>query len=243
VDLSKGENALLLHIREARENRETTAPKAEELGVGAASAYKVQAALGKGREVIGYKMGLIGPAKQVQMGVDSPIYGQVYRDMILASPVQLGSFLQPRLEPELAVILGEDLPPQASPGAARLAIGGIYLAIDFLSSVWEDYEFGAADVVADNVSGGGFLLGERLLNEPLEGDLRLYHNGRLLTEGPVGDVGDIEGRLLWLSELVGGLEAGQTIFLGSPAAAQEATPGTVELHGPRGSVLVADLQD
>jgi hypothetical protein len=98
-------------------------------------------------------------------------------------------------------------------------------------------------VVADNVSGGGFLLGERLLNEPLEGNLRLYHNGRLLTEGPVGDVGDIEGRLLWLSELVGGLEAGQTIFLGSPAAAQEATPGTVELHGPRGSVLVADLQD
>jgi 2-keto-4-pentenoate hydratase len=163
--------------------------------------------------------------------------------MILTSPVQLGSFLQPRLEPELAVILGEDLSPEASPGTVHSAIGGIFLAIDFLSSVWADYEFGAADVVADNVSGGGFLLGERLLNEPLEGNLRLYHNGRLLTEGLVGDVGDIEGRLLWLSEGVGGLEAGQTIFLGSPAAAQEAGPGTVELHGPRGSVLVANLQE
>jgi hypothetical protein len=49
--------------------------------------------------------------------------------------------------------------------------------------------------------------------------------------------------LLWLSEAVGGLEAGQTIFLGSPAVAAEAGPGTIELHGPRGSVLVADLQD
>jgi 2-keto-4-pentenoate hydratase len=240
--MNQGEETLLSHIREARERRETMIPEAEELGVGIEGAYKVQAALREGRELIGYKMDLIGLAKQAQMGVDSPIYGLVYDDMILRSPVQLGSFLQPRLEPELAVILGEDLSPEASPGAVHSAIGGIFLAIDFLSSVWEDYEFGVADVVADNVSGGGFLLGERVLNEPLEGNLRLYHNGRLFTEGLVGDVGDIGGRLLWLSEGVGGLKAGQTILLGSPAAAQEAEPGTVELHGPRGSVLVANLQ-
>ena len=243
MDLSEGENALLAHIREARENRETTSPKAEELGVGVEGAYKVQAAMGEGREVLGYKVGLIGQAKQAQMGVDSPIYGRVYEGMILQSPVSLSSMVQPRLEPELAVVLGEDLSPDASPGAAHTAIGGIFLAADFLSSVWEDYQFGAADVVADNASGGGFLLGERLLIEPLEGNLRLYRNGRLLTEGPVGDTGNIGERLAWLSKTVGGLEAGQTIFLGSPAAAVEAAPGTLELHGPRGSVLVADLQE
>jgi 2-keto-4-pentenoate hydratase len=243
VALSDGENALLSHIREARENRETTAPKAEELGVGVEGAYKVQAALGEGREVLGYKLGLIGPAKQAQMGVKNPIYGRVYEDMILTSPVSLSSIVQPRLEPELAVVLGEDLTSGVSPGAVHSAIGGIFLAIDFLSSIWEDYEFGAADVVADNASDGGFLLGERLLSEPLEGNLRLYHNGRLLTEGPVGDTGNVGERLGWLLEAVGGLEAGQIIFLGSPAVASEATPGTVELHGPHGSVLVADLQD
>jgi 2-keto-4-pentenoate hydratase len=243
MNLNHGEDTLLSHIREARENRETTAPKAEELGVGVEGAYKVQAAMGEGREVLGYKLGLIGPAKQAQMGVDSPIYGRIYEDMILKSPVSLSSMVQPRLEPELAVVLGEDLPPDASPGAAHMALGGIFLAIDFLNSVWEDYEFGAADVVADNASGGGFLLGERLLVEPLEGNLRLYHNGRLLTEGPVGDTGNIGERLAWLSKAVGGLEGGQVIFLGSPATAVEATVGTIELHGPRGSVLVADLQD
>src|SRR5215217_8107385 len=241
--MSQCEETLLSHIREAREKRETMPARAKELGVGIEGAYKVQAALGEGREVIGYKMGLIGPAKQAQMGVDAPIYGRVYEGMILATPVQLGSFLQPRLEPELAVVLGEDLPPGSSPGAAHSAIGGIFLAIDFLSSVYEDYEFAAADAVADNVSGGGFLLGERLLIEPLEGNLCLYRNGRLLTEGSVGDTGNIGERLVWLSKAVGGLEAGQTIFLGSPAVAVEAGPGTIELHGPRGSVLVADLQD
>ena len=243
MDLNQDENALLEHIREARERGEATSPRAEELGVGVEGAYKVQAAMGEGRELKGYKLGLIGPAKQTQMGVDSPIYGRIYEGMILESPVSLSSMVQPRLEPELAVVLGEDLPPDASPGAAHQAIGGIFLAIDFLSSVWEEYEFTAADVVADNASGGGFLLGDRLLIEPLEGNLRLYHNGRLLTEGPVGDTGNVGERLTWLSRAVGGLKAGQKIFVGSPAAASEAAPGTLELHGPRGSVLVAELQD
>lgn len=243
MKLSDDENTLLEHVREARERGETTAPKAEELGVGIEGAYRVQAALGGGQRVVGYKLGLIHPEGQVQMGVSSPIYGRVYEDMILASPVSLGSFLQPQFEPELAVILGEDLPPGTLPGAAHAAVGGIYLAADFLSNVWEDGAPIVADVVASNVAGGGFLLGERLLSEPLEGNLRLYHNGRLLTEGPVGDIGNIGERLAWLSEAVGGLEAGQVVFLGTPAAAQEAKPGTIELHGPRGSVLVATLQD
>jgi len=243
VDLNRDENTLLEHIREARENRETTPPKAEELGVDVEGAYRVQAALGEGREAIGYKLGLIKPEGQAQMGVDSPIYGRVYEDMIFESPVPLNSLLQPQLEPELAVVLGESLPSGVSPGAAHAAIGGIYLAIDFLSNVWEDGTPIVADVVANNVAGGGFLLGERLLSEPLEGNLRLYHNGQLLTEGPVGDIGNIGERLVWLSETVGGLEAGQVIFLGTPAAPQEAIAGTIELHGPRDSVLVASLQD
>jgi 2-keto-4-pentenoate hydratase len=243
VDLKEDESALLERIREARENRETTPPRAEELGVDIEGAYRVQAALGEGREVIGYKLGLIKPEGRAQMGVDSPIYGRIFEGMILASPVRLSSFLQPQLEPELVVVLGEDLPPRVSPGAAHAAIGGTYLGVDFLSNVWEDGSPVVADVVASNVAGGGFLLGERLLNEPLEGHLRLYHNGRLLTEGPIGDMGNVGERLAWLSETIGGLEAGQAIFLGTPAAPQEAKPGTIELHGPHGSVLVASLQD
>ncbi len=244
MNLSDDESTLLTHIQEARESHKTTAPKAEELRIDVDGAYRVQAALGEGREVIGYKLGLIKPEGQAQMGVDSPIYGRVYEGMIFESPVPLNSFLQPQFEPELAVVLGENLPPGTSPpGAAHAAIGGIYLAIDFLSNVWGDGTLTVADVIANNVAGGGFLLGERLLSEPLEGNLRLYHDGHLLTEGPVGGLGNVGERLVWLSETVGGLEAGQAIFLGTPAAAQEAVAGTIELHGPNGSVLVADLQE
>lgn len=243
MGLSEAENALLSRVRKAREKGDTTTPTDEERGVDVEGAYRVQAVMGEGRRLLGYKLGLLAPAEQARMGVDSPIYGRVYEGMVLESPVRLGSMPQPRLEPELAVVLAGDLAPDASPGTARLAVGGAFLAIDFLSSVWEGYEFGVAGVIADNASGGGFLLGDRLLGEPLEGNLRLYHGGRLLTEGPVGDAGNAAEKLAWLAGAAGGLDAGQVVFLGSPAATQEATPGTVELYGPGGSVLVAELRE
>ena len=127
--------------------------------------------------------------------------------------------------------------------AARLAVGGIFLGVDFLDSIWEGYRFSIADVVADNTSGGGFLLGEQRFREPVTGQLRLSMDGELLTEGPVESLGDMGERLSWLSGEVGGLQAGQVIFLGSPAAAVPAKPGTLELRGPQESVLTARVKE
>jgi 2-keto-4-pentenoate hydratase len=177
------------------------------------------------------------------MGISAPIYGRVYADMLLESPVHLSQFIQPRIEPELAVVLRADLPVQASPQAARRAVDGIFLGVDFLDSIWEGYRFTIAEVVADNASGGGFLLGKQPLSEPLTGQLSLYLNGELLTEGPVDALGDIGASLSWLSEQVGGLRTGQVIFLGSPAAALPARPGRLELHGPQESVLSALIEE
>jgi 2-keto-4-pentenoate hydratase len=176
------------------------------------------------------------------MGISNPIYGRVFADTLLEDPVDLSRFLQPRVEPELAVVLRDDLQPEASPGAAWLAVGAIVLAVDVLDSVWQDYRFDIADVVADNASGGGMLLGERALSYPLVGELRLYLDGELLTAGPVEELEPFAERLIWLAKEVGGLMAGQVIFLGSPAAALQARSGLLELQGPHGSTIVVRLQ-
>lgn len=97
--------------------------------------------------------------------------------------------------------------------------------------------------MADNTSGGGFLLGEYPLRGPVTGQLRLSIDGELLTEGPVESLGDMGERLSWLSGEVGGLQAGHVIFLGSPAAAIPARPGTLELRGPQESVLTALVKE
>lgn len=239
--MSQEADALLERVRSARIERRTV--EGDSAAVDLDSAYRIQAALGEGRELKGYKLGLISAAKQEQMGLDSPIYGRIYSDMLLDSPVHLGQFIQPRLEPELAVVLGEDLQPDASPGAASLAIGETFLGIDFLDSVWGGYNFTISSVVADNASGGGFLLGEHPLDVPFDGRLDLYLDAEPVAEGSLEVLGDPGERLTWLAGEVGGLEAGQIVFLGSPAAAIEACPGTLELRGPADSVLVARLEE
>lgn len=232
--------ALLERVREARTKRRTT--RKGDGAVELADAYRVQEAIGEGRELKGYKLGLLSPAKQEQMGVDAPIHGRVYPEMIVEGTISLGDFIQPRFEPEVAAVLRTDVPPDATPGLASLAVGGVFLAIDFLDSVWEGYDFSITDVVADNASGGGFLLGDRLLDLPLDGELRLYLDGELLAEGPLDVLGDPGEKLAWLAGEVGGLKAGQVVFLGSPVAAQAVRPGVLELRGPEGSVLTARLE-
>jgi 2-keto-4-pentenoate hydratase len=240
---NQAEVSLLTRVQDARMSRKTTTSQAEAVGVGLEGAYRIQAALGENRELKGYKFGLISPAKQAQMGISAPIYGRVYAEMLLESPVHTSQFIQPRIEPELAVVLRADLPEQVSPEAARLAIAGIFLGVDFLDSIWEGYHFSIAEVVADNASGGGFLLGKQRLSEPYAGQLGLFVNGELLTEGPMETLGDIGERLSWLSREVGGLRPGQVIFLGSPAAAVPARPGRLEVHGPQESVLSARVEE
>ncbi|MFL5655417.1 MAG: 2-keto-4-pentenoate hydratase [Ktedonobacteraceae bacterium] len=242
MNLNQAENSLLTRVREARTSRKTTMPRYSAVGVDLEGAYRIQAALGEHRELKGYKFGLISPAKQAQMGISAPIYGRVYAEMLLESPVHVSQFIQPRIEPELAVVLRDDVSVQATPAAARLAVAGVFLGVDFLDSIWEGYHFSIAEVVADNASGGGFLLGKQPLSEPLTGRLSLYLNGELLTEGPVEALGDIGERLSWLAKKVGGLRAGQVIFLGSPAAALPARPGVLELYGPQESMLTAMVE-
>ncbi len=243
MNLTQAEESLLTRVREARTSRKTTTSQGEAVGVDLEGAYRIQATLGENRALRGYKFGLISPAKQAQMGISAPIYGRIYPEMLLESPVHLSQFIQPRLEPELAVVLRDDLPAHVSAEAARLAIDGVFLGVDFLDSIWEGYRFNIAEVVADNTSGGGFLLGKQRLSEPFTGQLSLYLNGELLTEGPVEALGDIGERLSSLSEKVGGLKAGYVIFLGSPAAAFPARPGSLELHGPQESILSAIVEE
>ena len=144
MKLSQSEQRLLVYVQEARKSRQKILPQAEALGVDLDGAYRIQALLGEKRKLRGYKLGVTSPAKQAQMGIKSPTYGRVYSEMLLNRPVHLNQFIQPRIEPELAVVMRDDLPAHVSPEAARLAVGGIFLGVDFLDSIWEGYRFSIA---------------------------------------------------------------------------------------------------
>jgi 2-oxo-3-hexenedioate decarboxylase len=206
-------------------------------------AYEIQRALFAGRELAGYKLGLVSPAKRAQMGQDAPVYGHVAAEMVLTTNVvALDALIQPRFEPEIAVVLRRDVPPGSSAGSVVVAIGATFLAVDVLDSVWRDYRFSLPQVVADNTSGGAFVLGEHAYDAIPSGRLDVRLDGDVVGSGSLADIGDPVAHLQWLADDVGGLRAGQVIFLGSPTAAVDARPGLLELDGPDGVSLSVRLQ-
>jgi 2-oxo-3-hexenedioate decarboxylase len=243
VTLTPEEQTLRQAIHQARTSQTTIPGRDETRGVDLEGAYRIQAISGEGRLLKGYKFGLISPAKQAQMDLSTPLYGRIYHDMLLNNPASLQKFIQPKLEPEIALVLNQSVPAGADSGVAQQAIGGFFLGVDVLDSVWEGYRFSAPEVVADNTSGGGFLLGSRLISTLPGGTLRLYLNGALRTEGPIEALGNPAEQLAWLADRVGGLKAGQIIFLGSPAAAAPAEAGVLEVVDSSGYTLIAKLEE
>jgi 2-keto-4-pentenoate hydratase len=228
VPLNSAERNLHEVIRKARTIRQQIAGQ-QEHRVDLAGAYRIQTQQAEGQHVIGYKIGLVSPVKQAQMGVNQPIYGRIFAPMLLETPVQLDQFIQPRIEPEIAVVLRDLVRSTDDAETMTHAIGGHFLGVDILDSIWQGYKFNLPEVVADGTSGGVFLLDTYGFKSMPAGDLELYLNGQLIGQGPIKALGDVPEQLKWLAHQVGPLVAGTVVFLGSPTVAVPASAGTLEL--------------
>lgn len=129
-------------------------------------AYSVQAAsierrLGRGERRIGMKMGFTSRAKMLQMGVHDVIWGRLTDAMLEEEGglVDLSRFVHPRVEPEIAFLLGGSLAGVVTPLQAQAAIAGVAPAMEIIDSRYENFKFSLADVVADNASSSGLVVG------------------------------------------------------------------------------------
>lgn len=210
----------------------------------AETAYAVQDALvadraGRGAPVVGAKLGLTSVAKQRQMKVNEPLYGWLTGDMAIdvGQPLRCERFIQPRCEPEIAFVLREDLAGAHVTAAQVLAAtGAVYPAIDVLDSRFAGYSFTLPDVIADNASGAGFILGGQA-TDPGGIDLRLTgavleKNGELIaTAAGAAVLGHPAASVAWLVRALAarsrGLTAGQVVLSGALTEAVPVEPGDV----------------
>jgi 2-keto-4-pentenoate hydratase len=192
---------------------------------------------GAGGRVIGYKIGLTSAAIQQQLGVDQPDFGHLMAGMIHGAdqPIRAGSFLQPRAEPEIALVLGQDLRgPGLSPADVLSATAYALPAIEIIDSRITGWQITLPDTIADNASSGGLVLGATAT--PVAGlDLALLgcvlrRNGRIEQTGAGAAVmGSPLYAATWLANTLTArgarLAAGHVILTGSMTAAVPVSPG------------------
>jgi 2-oxo-hept-3-ene-1,7-dioate hydratase len=201
-------------------------------------AYAIQRAwtelkLASGRSLRGRKIGLTSRAMQQSVSINEPDYGALFDDMFFddGGTVPAGRFIRPRVEVELAFILGR---PLKGPG---ITIYDVLDATRFVTPALEildarvqmsDPETGhlrtIVDTVSDNAADAGIVLGGRAVR-PLDIDLRwvsalLYLNGVIEESGVAAAVLNHPANgVAWLANKLSpydvGLEEGQVILAGS----------------------------
>lgn len=193
--------------------------------------------LAEGRTIAGYKVGLTSGAMQKMLGVDQPDFGHVFTDQVYLEnmPMDLSKHIAPRVEPEIAFVLKEDLRgPNVTVIDAINAVDYVLPALEVVDSRVRDWDIQIGDTVADNASGGGVVLGSTpaYLSDV---DLRLvgctmHKNGQVAGTGAGGAVlGSPINALVWLANTMGPLgttlEAGKVVLPGSVCKMVPVAPG------------------
>lgn len=155
-------------LRTARAQREPIARVSTTFGIeGLDAAYAVaelntRAALAAGRRVVGKKVGLTSRAVQQQLGVDQPDFGVLLDDMEVldGDAVPMARLVQPKVEAEVAFVVGRDIAGTApSWGEFLAALAFALPAIEIVDSAIADWKITLVDTVADNASSGLYVLG------------------------------------------------------------------------------------
>lgn len=129
-------------------------------------AYEIQALAlerryARGERPIGVKMGLTSRAKMQQVGVDEVIWGRLTDAMRVeeGGVLSRARYIHPRAEPEIAFLLEAPLAGDISAAEAMAAVAGVAPAMEIIDLRYRNFKFTLSDVVADNSSSSGFVLG------------------------------------------------------------------------------------
>ncbi len=227
-------NAMAQWLWNARERRQPYRNLPDELRPASiAEAYAAQEAYYRLAEprygaVAGAKIATTTKVMQQLMGIDHPCGGAIFARTIHASPAKLPTvdFVNLRIESEIALRLGADLPASRAPWtreAVAPAVAGAMPAFELIEDRHAEYKkTEATSLIVENCWNGGVVVGAPKI-VPLAALVgiagRLTTNGKVVGEGAAEDPG---ATLAWLANHLAergrDLKAGMVVITGSVIA-------------------------
>lgn len=186
--------------------------------------------------IVGRKIAVTTKVMQELMGIDHPCGGMVFASRVHRSPARItkADFVNVRVECELAVRLGRDLPKATEPytrESVRAAVSEVMAAFELIEDRNADYKTSKAlSLIADNAWNGGIVLGAPKA-PPAGSDLNgiggvLKRNGK---EELSGKTDDPMGALAWVANLAVSrgrpITAGMVVITGSLLVTVDIAPG------------------
>lgn len=203
-------------------------------------AYAIQKAsierrLGRGEKRAGVKMGFTSRSKMVQMGISDLIWGRLTTGMQIEEgrSVAFSRFVHARIEPEIAFVLKKPLAGMVNAAEALSCVEAVAPALEIIDSRYRDFKFSLTDVVADNASSSGFVIGA--WSDPREDfsnlGLTMNVNGVAVQIGSTAAIlGHPLRSLVAAARLAAAagepLQAGAVVMAGGATAAEWIKPGS-----------------
>jgi len=220
-----------------RSGRILERPFSDRAPLGLPEAYAVQRALtarrtGRGERIVGWKLGYTSLAMREQMGIDEPNYGPLTDAMMLSSGAAVpGGALQPRVEPEIALLLDRRVRPGASIDEVLACCSSAHACLEVVDSIWAGYRFTIEDNTADGSSAGFVVLGAELPFDDLAHiAVELSVDGRAVASATGAAANGHPARgVCWLAEQLAtderGLTPGDVVITGGLTRAVPILPG------------------
>lgn len=229
------------HLLEAHAARRTMPAISATRPLRLQEAYEVQnlvnaARLARGERNVGWKLGYTSLAMRQQMGIAAPNFGPLTDAMLLPSGAAVSTALiQPRVEPEIAVVLGAPLEGAVSVAQVAGAVARAVACLEVVDSVFEDYRFTLEDNTADGSSAAQVVLGADLpaaTDALADVEVVLQRNGvpagaatgAAASGNPLAGVAWLVGQLALSGRR---LEAGDVVITGGLCRAVPLAPGDV----------------
>ena len=159
-------NALAEELHRARLTRTPISPlTGRHADFSESDAYQVQQLgirlrIRDGEALVGAKLGFTSRAMRAAMGVDRPNFGWLTDAMIIGDgQAPLDALIHPKVEPEIALVLGEELKAPVGTAEVLAAVRWAVPALEIVDSRYEDFRFRSNDNIADNSSAAMVALG------------------------------------------------------------------------------------